>query len=347
MAKSPETRGRPKLGIRMPDLTPPPNIVAESLDDKFLLRLSDNTEATVTASSLERVAELGRGAYGVVEKMLHRPTGLVLAVKRIHLANDEGQKRLCVELDTCMKSDCCPQMVKFYGAMFRENEIWICMEVMDTSLDKFYRLCVDMNRQLPEAFIAHIALSVIECLNFMKEKMNLIHRDIKPSNILLNVRGSVKICDFGISGHLTNSIAKTLNAGCKPYMPPERIEGESKEAYGVQADVWSLGISLVEIATGAHPYSRWKTPFEQLKQVVLEPPPTIPKSLGYSDVFHDFVEQCLLKDFRKRPKHKELLNHPFIVDAKSNTSLHASEFISSVLNDQHGSLLDGLKIEDV
>lgn len=79
----------------------------------------------------------------------------------------------------------------------------------------------------------------------MKENMNLIHRDVKPSNILLNCQGEAKLCDFGISGHLTNSVAKTVNAGCKPYMPPERIEGEAKDAYGVQADVWSLGITLV------------------------------------------------------------------------------------------------------
>lgn len=79
----------------------------------------------------------------------------------------------------------------------------------------------------------------------MKENMNLIHRDVKPSNILLNRQGEMKLCDFGISGHLTNSVAKTVNAGCKPYMPPERIEGDTKDAYGVQADVWSLGITLV------------------------------------------------------------------------------------------------------
>lgn len=112
------------------------------------------------------------------------------------------------ELDACRRSDCCPQMVRFYGAMFREGDVWICMEVMDTSLDKFYRHAYKIGKHIPEPFIGKMALSVIEGLNFMKEQLNLIHRDVKPSNILLNRHGQVKICDFGISGHLTNSMAK-------------------------------------------------------------------------------------------------------------------------------------------
>jgi len=226
-------------------------------------------------------------------------------------------------------------MVRFYGAMFREGDVWICMEVMDISLDKFYRLCVDTSKQLPEPFVANVALSVIEGLHFMKEHMNLIHRDVKPSNILLNRQGAVKLCDFGISGHLTNSVAKTVNAGCKPYMPPERIDGEQKDAYGVQADVWSLGITLVEIATGTHPYGRWKTPFEQLKQVVQEPPPSVNRNLGYSDEFHDFVARCLTKNFRERPKYKDLLEHPFLVKAKQDSAANAfnmGEFVSDILS---------------
>ncbi|KAL3092380.1 hypothetical protein niasHS_007589 [Heterodera schachtii] len=322
-----------KLEIKMPDLTPPPTL-EDNLDDKFQMKLEDGTEVIVSANELEKMVELGRGAYGVVEQMRHRPTGLIFAVKRIHSSlNDESQKRMFVELDTCMKSGRCQQMVRFYGAMYREGDVWICMEVMDISLDKFYRLCVDMGRQVPEKFVARVAYSVVEGLNFMKEKMNLIHRDVKPSNILLNRNGEVKICDFGISGHLTNSVAKTINAGCKPYMPPERIEGESKEAYGVQADVWSLGITLVEIANGRHPYGKWKTPFEQLKQVIQEPAPTVDRNAGYSDNLHEFVALCLTKNFRERPKYKELLEHPFLAAAKTDEPhFDASEFILSVLD---------------
>ena len=177
---------------------------------------------------------------------------------------------------------------------------------MDFSLDQLCRRCAALSRPIPERFIARLALAIVEGLSFMKTQMNLIHRDVKPSNILLNRRGDIKLCDYGIAGHLTNSVAKTVDAGCRPYMPPERIDGEAKNLYGVQADVWSIGIALVsaphglcttktrarlqiEIAMGAHPYDRWKTPFEQLKQVVAEPPPTIDPAKGYSSELHDFV----------------------------------------------------------
>lgn len=314
----------------MPELESPPNL---DLDDKCMMRfVEDGEEVEVRAQELEKIEELGRGAYGVVEKMRHRQTNVIMAVKRIHSQiNDESQKRMLVEIQACMKSDCCPQMVRFYGAMFREGDVWICMEVMDTSLDKFYRMCFDSGHRLPEMFIAKCALSVVEGLNFMKEQMNLIHRDVKPSNILLNKLGAVKICDFGISGHLTNSVAKTVNAGCKPYMPPERIEGEKKVAYDVRADVWSLGITLVEIASGSHPYSKWKTPFEQLKQVVHEPAPRLARNLGFSDNFQDFVAQCLTKDYNNRPKYPDLLVHRFLDDARNDREFPMGAFIQEIL----------------
>ncbi|VDN59049.1 unnamed protein product [Dracunculus medinensis] len=323
--------GKSKLvRLTMPQPENPPDL---DLDDKCMMKLFEQSdEIEVNACDLEKLEELGRGAYGVVEKMRHKKTNFIMAVKRIHSSiNDESQKRMLVELQACMKSDCCPQMVRFYGAMFREGDVWICMEVMDTSLDKFYRMCFDS-----------------EGLNFMKEQMNLIHRDVKPSNILLNKQGAVKICDFGISGHLTNSVAKTVNAGCKPYMPPERIEGEKKVAYDVRADVWSLGITLVEIASGSHPYGKWKTPFEQLKQVVHEPPPRLSRNLGYSDNFQDFVSLCLTKDYKQRPKYPDLLEHPFLEEARNDRRFNMGVFVQEILGaaeKQRESVLHGIQIK--
>uniref|UniRef100_A0A914WX40 mitogen-activated protein kinase kinase n=1 Tax=Plectus sambesii TaxID=2011161 RepID=A0A914WX40_9BILA len=342
-------KGPPK--IQMPSSTYGATGEASTLDldDKCMIKfVYGEPEVLVRAQDLEKLEELGRGAYGVVEKMRHRETGTIMAVKRIHSSiNDESQKRMLVELQACMKSDCCRQMVRFFGAMFREGDVWICMEVMATSLDKFYRMCIDTHRRLSEPFLAKCALSVVEGLNYMKEHMNLIHRDVKPSNILLNRQGEIKICDFGISGHLTNSVAKTVNAGCKPYMPPERIDGDAKDAYDVRADVWSLGITLVEIATGTHPYAKWKTPFEQLKQVVLEPAPKLPINMGFTDDFHDFISLCLTKNFQNRPKYGELITHRWLVNAREETTFDVASFICEILDQaeaEQRNVLSGINV---
>jgi len=288
--------------------TPPAN-----LDDKCAMTF-DGKPYEVRAEELVRIKELGRGGYGIVETMLHPPSGTIMAVKRIHVTvNNEEQKRMLIELNASMKSGQCPFMVRFYGAMFREGDVWICMEVMDTSLDKFYRMAVDQRESIPEPVISKITYAVIAALHYMKEELKLMHRDVKPSNILINRKGEVKICDFGISGHLTDSIAKTINAGCKPYMAPERINPHDQaiQSYDIRSDVWSLGITLIEIATGTHPYARCKTPFEQLKQVVVEPPPHLPDR--FSPEFVEFVDSCLKKEYRQRPKYLALLEKPFVV----------------------------------
>lgn len=89
---------------------------------------------------------------------------------------------------------------------------------------------------------------------------------MKPSNILLHGRGDIKLCDFGISGQLVDSIARTKDAGCRPYMAPERIDPQRAKGYDVRSDVWSLGITLMEVATGKFPYPKWGSVFEQLYQ---------------------------------------------------------------------------------
>lgn len=103
------------------------------------------------ADDLEKIGDLGRGAYGVVEKMKHIPSGTIMAVKRITATvNTQEQKRLLMDLDISMRSSDCPYTVQFYGALFREGDVWICMEVMDTSLDKFYVKAYKHSRKIPE-----------------------------------------------------------------------------------------------------------------------------------------------------------------------------------------------------
>jgi mitogen-activated protein kinase kinase 3 len=158
--------------------------------------------------------------------------------------------------------------------------------------------------------------------------------------MLISRLGQVKICDFGISGYLENSVAKTIDAGCKPYMAPERIDPSGDpSAYNIRSDVWSLGISIVEVATGSFPYPRWGTPFDQLKQVVVGDAPRLPTDKGFSPDIQDLVTQCLQKDFTKRPGYIALLNHPFISALASNSASQENfswpelaEFVSKVLD---------------
>ncbi|KAK3909381.1 Dual specificity mitogen-activated protein kinase kinase 6 [Frankliniella fusca] len=303
-------RKPPKLKLVVPEetvaVTPPRN-----LDKKTTITIGDRT-FVVEADDLEKICDLGRGAYGIVEKMRHIPSQTVMAVKRIAATvNTKEQKRLLMDLDISMRSSDCPYTVQFYGALFREGDVWICMEVMDMSLDKFYTRAYSHQRSIPEDILGKITVAVVNALHYLYSKLRVIHRDVKPSNILINRRGEVKMCDFGISGYLVDSVAKTIDAGCKPYMAPERIDPSGNPShYDIRSDVWSLGISLLELATGKFPYATWGTPFEQLKQVVKDDPPRLPPG-KFTCEFEDFIEKCLQKNYTARPNYNQLLEHPF------------------------------------
>jgi len=313
-------------------LGPPRN-----LDTSTTITIGEKT-FVVAADDLEAISELGRGAYGVVEKMRHRITGTVMAVKRIPLTtNSIEQKRVLMDLDISMRTASCPFTVQFYGGLFREGDVWICMEVMDISLDKFYPLVFAKGEKMPENILKIITYGVVQALHYLHSVLHVIHRDCKPSNMLVSRQGQVKMCDFGISGYLENSVAKTIDAGCKPYMAPERIDPSGDpSAYNVRSDVWSLGISLIEVATGVFPYPRWGTPFEQLKQVVIGDPPRLPIDSGFSPEIQDFVVQCLQKDFTKRPAYPALLAHRFIAtlseQQESSNYPDLASFVSKVLD---------------
>uniref|UniRef100_A0A182K6N8 mitogen-activated protein kinase kinase n=1 Tax=Anopheles christyi TaxID=43041 RepID=A0A182K6N8_9DIPT len=304
------------------------------------LQIAPNQMFDFTSDDLIDEGEIGRGAFGAVNRMKFTHTGTVMAVKRIRSTVDEKeQKQLLMDLEVVMKSNDCNTIVTFYGALFKEGDCWICMELMDTSLDKFYKfICECQQSRIPEPILAQITFATVRALNYLKEELKIIHRDVKPSNILLKRNGDIKLCDFGISGQLVDSIARTKDAGCRPYMAPERIDPQRAKGYDVRSDVWSLGITLMEVATGKFPYPKWGSVFEQLSQVVEGDPPrlsTTYNGMEFSIDFVNFVNTCLIKDERDRPKYGRLLQHAFIQHAeKSDTDVAAyvSEVLESMAN---------------
>lgn len=216
-----------------------------------------------------------------------------------------------MDLDVVLKSHDCPYIIQCYGAIVTNTDVFIAMELMGTCAEKLKKR---IQGPIPESILGKMTVAIVKALLYLKEKHGVIHRDVKPSNILLDDKGQIKLCDFGISGRLVDSKAKTRSAGCAAYMAPERIDppDPTKPDYDIRADVWSLGISLVELATGQFPYKNCKTDFEVLTKVLQEDPPLLPLSMGFSLDFQSFVKDCLTKDHRKRPKYHPLLEHSFI-----------------------------------
>lgn len=183
-------------------------------------------------------------------------SGVVMAMKEIRLELDESKlMQIIMELDILHRC-VSPFIIDFYGAFFQEGAVYICVEFMDGgSIDKIYK------EGIPENILRKVTLSTVMGLKALKDDHNIIHRDVKPTNILVNSRGQIKICDFGVSGNLVSSIAKT-NIGCQSYMAPERIAGGGMQqpgsggggTYSIQSDVWSLGLSVIECAIGRYPY---------------------------------------------------------------------------------------------
>ncbi|XP_054573154.1 dual specificity mitogen-activated protein kinase kinase 7 isoform X2 [Eptesicus fuscus] len=263
-------------------------------------------------NDLENLGEMGSGTCGQVWKMRFRKTGHVIAVKQMRRSgNKEENKRILMDLDVVLKSHDCPYIVQCFGTFITNTDVFIAMELMGTCAEKLKKR---MQGPIPERILGKMTVAIVKALYYLKEKHGVIHRDVKPSNILLDERGQIKLCDFGISGRLVDSKAKTRSAGCAAYMAPERIDppDPTKPDYDIRADVWSLGISLVELATGQFPYKNCKTDFEVLTKVLQEEPPLLPSHMGFSGDFQSFVKDCLTKDHRKRPKYNKLLEHSFI-----------------------------------
>uniref|UniRef100_A0A674HD17 mitogen-activated protein kinase kinase n=1 Tax=Taeniopygia guttata TaxID=59729 RepID=A0A674HD17_TAEGU len=340
---APPPRPRQMLGLPPPPYLVPRSLESIEIDQKLQEIMKQTGYLTVGGqryqaeiNDLENLGEIGSGTCGQVWKMRFRKTGHVIAVKQMRRSgNREENKRILMDLDVVLKSHDCPYIVQCFGTFITNTDVFIAMELMGTCAEKLKKR---IQGPIPERILGKMTVAIVKALLYLKEKHGVIHRDVKPSNILLDERGQVKLCDFGISGRLVDSKAKTRSAGCAAYMAvrghwghwghwdspqsmgcaaymaPERIDppDPTKPDYDIRADVWSLGISLVELATGQFPYQNCKTDFEVLTKVLQEDPPLLPPAMGFSGDFQAFVRDCLTKDHRKRPKYNKLLEHTFI-----------------------------------
>uniref|UniRef100_A0A9L0SF07 Dual specificity mitogen-activated protein kinase kinase 2 n=1 Tax=Equus caballus TaxID=9796 RepID=A0A9L0SF07_HORSE len=292
----------------------------------------------------ERLSELGAGNGGVVTKVQHRPSGLIMARKLIHLEIKPAIRNQIIRELQVLHECNSPYIVGFYGAFYSDGEISICMEHMDGgSLDQVLKEA----KRIPEEILGKVSIAVLRGLAYLREKHQIMHRDVKPSNILVNSRGEIKLCDFGVSGQLIDSMANSF-VGTRSYMSPERLQGTH---YSVQSDIWSMGLSLVELSVGRYPIPppdakeleaifgrpvvdgaedeppstspRPRPPgraisghgmdsrpamaiFELLDYIVNEPPPKLPHG-AFTQDFQEFVNKCLIKNPAERADLKMLM----------------------------------------
>lgn len=293
-------------------------------------------EHPMLKNQIETVGILGEGAGGAVAKCKLKTNnrGKIFALKTINTLNTdpEYQKQIFRELqfNKSFESD---YIVKYYG-MFVDQQnstIYIAMEYMGgRSLDAVYKNLINRGGRISEKVLGKIAEAVLRGLSYLHER-KIIHRDIKPQNILLNLQGQVKLCDFGVSGEAVNSLATTFT-GTSYYMAPERIKGQP---YSVTCDVWSLGLTLLEVALGRFPFGSDKmaanvAPIELLTIILTFTPQLNDEpelDIYWSKAFKSFIEYCLKKETRERPSPRQMINHPWI-QGQMKKKINMEKFIN-------------------
>eukprot|EP01084_Bolivina_argentea_P054510 99953_1 len=251
--------------------------------------------------------QLGKGSYGGVVKARDNRDNSVVAIKIVPIETD-NTKELIREI--AILSKCRSKyIVNYYGSYRHLDEIWITMEYcIAGSIGDIIKIT---KHTLSESEIAIIAKHILSGLKYL-HKNNIIHRDIKCGNILLSDSGQCKLADFGVSAQLAQTISRRNTVIGSPYwMAPEVLKQNN---YNQKADIWSMGISIIEMADGRPPLSNLH-PLRALLQIPSNPSPQITNINNKSQSIHSFLSLCLEKNPHKRLNANELLKHSFIKNA--------------------------------
>ncbi|KAM5143488.1 mitogen-activated protein kinase kinase kinase kinase 4 isoform 27-T27 [Callospermophilus lateralis] len=285
---------------------------AKSLVDIDLSSLRD------PAGIFELVEVVGNGTYGQVYKGRHVKTGQLAAIKVMDVTEDE-EEEIKLEINMLKKYSHHRNIATYYGAFIKksppghDDQLWLVMEFCGagsiTDLVKNTK-----GNTLKEDWIAYISREILRGLAHLHIH-HVIHRDIKGQNVLLTENAEVKLVDFGVSAQLDRTVGRRNTFIGTPYwMAPEVIAcDENPDAtYDYRSDLWSCGITAIEMAEGAPPLCDMH-PMRALFLIPRNPPPRL-KSKKWSKKFFSFIEGCLVKNYMQRPSTEQLLKHPFIRD---------------------------------
>lgn len=262
------------------------------------------------------LALLGEGSFGAVYKGQHQPTGAIVAVKIIPHGNrltPRDNSKILDEIEILSRCDS-PYIVGYFECFFKPalidkpGEMWIVMEYCEGG-SMIDLIEATAGAPIPEDCVRAVCASIVLGLEYLHGVANVCHRDVKCGNVLLTDDGHVKLADFGVSAELTNTINKRKTTVGSPYWMAPEVLGDTH--YDGRADVWSLGITAIEIAEGAPPHASLN-PMRAISLIPTKPAPTLADPDHWSPEMLDFVKCCCEKDPSQRSDSAQLASHPFV-----------------------------------